>query len=92
MFEIQKIIIIKNITRVDIHKNELFRIHQLFNKQDDTRENAMLQNIYSYSKKNQYNQAVFLLGCGHRKSMIEKITEYKKMSEIELQWKIYGDN
>lgn len=87
----QKNIIIKNIIEVDIDKNELFRVHQLFNRQDDTRENAMLQNIYNYSKENQYNRAVFLLGCAHRKSIIEKIIENKKMSEIKLNWTIFSN-
>lgn len=88
----QKNIIIKNIIGVDINKNELFRIHQLFNRQDDTRENAMLQNIYNYSKENKYNQAVFLIGSGHKKSIIQKIKEYEKLSEIKLNWKMYVDN
>ena len=85
-------IIIKNIIEVDINKNELLRVHQLLNRQDDTRENAMLQNIYNYSKENQYNQAVFLIGSGHKKSIMQKITEHKKQSEIKLNWTMYGDS
>ena len=88
----QKNIVMKNIIGIDINKNELSRVHQLFNKQDDTRENAMLQNIYNYSKENQYNQAVFLLGSGHRKSIIPKIAEYEKPSDVNLNWTMYGDN
>lgn len=86
----QNNIIKKNIIAVDINKNKLFRVHQLFNRQDETRENAMLQNIYNYSKENQYNRAVFLLGCAHRKSIIEKIKECEKLSEIKLNWTIYS--
>ena len=82
---------IKNIISIDINKNELFRIHHLSNKEDDIRENAMLQNIYNYSKENQYNQAVFLLGSGHRKSIVPKIAEYEKLSTIKLNWTMYGD-
>ena len=86
----QNNIAIKNILRIDTNKNELFRVHQLFIKQNDIRENAMLQNIYNYSKENQYTQAVFFLGCGHRKSIISKIAEYEKLSTIKLNWTIYG--
>lgn len=86
----QKNITVKNIIGVDINKNELFRIHQLFNKQDDIRENAMLQNIYNYSKENQYNQAIFLIGCGHKKSIMQKIIKFEKLSEIKLNWTMYG--
>lgn len=88
----QKNTVIKNIIGVDINKNELFRVHQLFNKQDDTRESAMLKNIYNYSKENQYCQAVFLIGSGHKKNIKQKITEYKKLSEIKLNWTMYGNN
>jgi len=51
----------------------------------------MLQNIYNYSKENQYNQAVFLIGARHRKSIMQKIIEYEKISEIKLNWTIYGN-
>jgi len=72
-------------------KDELLRIYKLFHKEHDNRENAMLRNIYNYSKEKQYNQAVFLLGYAHRKSIIQKIIEYEKMSEIKLNWTIYGN-
>ncbi len=51
----------------------------------------MLQNIYKYSKESQYNQAVFLIGAEHKKSIMRKITEYKKLSEIKLNWTMYGN-
>lgn len=85
-------IVMKNIIEIDINKNELFRVHQLFNKQDDTRENAMLQNIYIYSQENQYDQAVFLIGSAHRKSIISKIDEYEKLSKVKLYWTMYSGN
>ena len=46
----------------------------------------MLENIYNYSKENQYHHAVFLIGAGHRKSIIPKIMEYEKKSEMKLNW------
>ena len=69
-----------------INKNELIRIYDLFHKEHDNRENAMLLNIYNYSKENSYNQAVFLLGYAHRKSMMQKIMEYKKKEDFKLNW------
>jgi len=74
-----------------LNKNELLRIYKLFHKEHDARENAMLLNIYNYSKENKYKQAVFLLGNAHRKSMIKKIIEYEKISEIKLSWTIYDN-
>ena len=82
----------KNIVKSEIHKNRLPHIYKLFRKKYlDIPENAMLLNIYNYSKENQYNQAVFLIGAGHRKSIMQKIIEYEKVSEIKLNWTIYDN-
>jgi len=82
-------IIGKNIVELEINK-DMYCIYKLFYEEDNIRENAMLENIYNYSKENQYNQAVFLIGAGHRKSIMKKITEYEKISEIKLNWS-YGN-
>jgi hypothetical protein len=76
---------------IGINKNELIRIYNLFHKEHDNRENAMLLNIYNYSKENQYNQAVFLLGYAHRKSMVQKIKEYETKEKPKLNWIFYND-
>ncbi len=82
----------KNIMESEIQKNRLLDIYKLFHaEQYDNRENAMLQNIYNYSKGSQYNQAVFLIGAEHRKSIIKKIREYGKLSEIKLNWTMCGN-
>ena len=71
---------------------KLLRIYELSHKEIiDDRENVMLQDIYKYSKENQYNQAVFLIGAGHRKSIMEKIMEYEKQSDIKLNWTTYSN-
>ena len=50
----------KNIMKSEVEKSRLIDIYKLFHaEQYDIRENAMLQNIYNYSKGNQYNQEVF---------------------------------
>lgn len=36
----------------------------------------MLQNIYRYSEKHSYERAIFTIGAAHRKSVIEKISEF----------------
>jgi hypothetical protein len=88
----RKEVLEKNIIESEIDKYRLLDIYKLFHaEQFDNRENEMLQNIYNYSKENQYNQAVFLLGCAHRKSIIEKIIECEKLSEIKLNWTIFGN-
>jgi pheromone shutdown protein TraB len=88
----RKVVIEKNIMEFEIQKNRLLDIYKLFHaEQYDNRENAMLENIYNYSKGNQYNQAVFLIGAEHKKSIMRKITEYEKLSEIKLNWTMHGN-
>jgi hypothetical protein len=56
----------------------------------DNRENEMLRNIYTYSKENNYNQAVFLIGSAHRNSIIRKVAEYDTKEKVELNWTFYS--
>lgn len=82
----------RSIIESEIQKNRLLDIYKLFHaEQYDNRENAMLQNIYNYSKETQYNQAVFLIGAEHKKSIMRKISDYEKSSEIKLNWTMYGN-
>lgn len=53
-------------------------------------ENSMLRNIYAFCKENQFTTAKFMCGAAHRKSIIEKIAEFEKSSEIQLIWTYYN--
>ena len=75
----------------DIHNDTFLQIYKLFYEDVNKRENVMLQNIYNYTKENKYNQAIFLVGAGHRKSIMQKIVEYEKLTEVKLNWKIYNN-
>ena len=70
----------------------LLPMYKLFHKEQEKRENAILHNIYNYSKDNQYNQAVFLLGVAHRNSIMKKIQQYEKVSTLNLNWTFYHDD
>lgn len=65
--------------------------YQKWKEFNDRREHEMLQNIYNYSRKHNYNKAVFLLGASHRKSIKEKIEAYKLNELPKLNWITYGD-
>jgi len=80
----------RKIMESEIHKNRLLTTYKTHRKQIDYREKVMLDNIYNYSKENQYIEAVFLIGAEHKKSIIQKIIEYEKLSEIKLNW-IFGN-
>lgn len=55
---------------------------------ENNRESEMLENIYDYSIKNNYNSALFITGARHRKSFINKINEYEINYKIKLSWKL----
>ncbi len=81
----------KNIIDLHVDKDRLLYIYNAFYTEEcDKREYAMLDNLYNYSINNQYNQAVLLLGADHKKSIMPKIFEYDKQSEIKLNWRMYG--
>lgn len=73
-----------------INKRQLNRIYKSFYDDIDFREIIMLNNIYAYSKEINYNQAVFLIGAGHRSSIIRKVAEYQLKKEIKLNWNFYN--
>ena len=76
LFEKQRITEKQLLAFEGINKFKLNNIYKTFYEEQDNRENEMLRNIYTYSKENNYNQAVFLIGAAHRSSIIRKIAEY----------------
>jgi len=77
---------IENKILENVSNSRLNRIYKSFYEDQDYRENFMLNTIYAYSKRNNYNQAVFLVGSGHRSSIIQKVAEYQLKEEIKLNW------
>jgi len=84
----------KRITEMQVidfnsNKSQLLRIHKLFHEEHDNRENEMLKNIYEYSKGLSYERAIFMIGAGHRKSIIQKVLGLKGKERPELTWTFY---
>lgn len=52
----------------------------------NARDTEMLNNIYEYSKMHKYNNAVFIIGAEHKKSIMKKIDDYNKMDNIKINW------
>lgn len=73
-----------------INKRQLNRIYKSFYDDMDFREIIMLNNIYAYSEEINYNQAVFLIGAGHRSTIMRKVAEYQLKKEIKLNWNFYN--
>lgn len=66
-----------------------YQTYKLRKDVHDRRENEMLQNIYDYSKEHSYPTAMFTIGAGHRKSMMQKIQKYERKIQIKLHWIFY---
>ncbi|MCL1933141.1 MAG: hypothetical protein FWF53_04950 [Candidatus Azobacteroides sp.] len=81
--------IIEGNVLLDINNAKLSYQYKLYNELHDKRENEMLQNIYNYSKLNQYENAIFICGAEHRKSIIQKIQEYERKETFKLNWVTY---
>lgn len=72
--------------------SQIKSLHESFLKENKERESAMIKNIYSYSKINSYDQAVFIPGFAHLNTLIQKISSYETKGELEINWSFYGDN
>ena len=53
-------------------------------------EDAMIRNIYSYSKSNKFNTAVFMCGAAHRKSINDKIEKMKEKENANINWTFFN--
>jgi hypothetical protein len=76
--------ILKLFDQKDFFESHLERI-----KSYDNRENEMIKNIYSYSASNEFNNAVFIAGAAHRKSIIEKVTKIETTINQNVDWNFY---
>ena len=81
----------KSLIESQINKNQLSRIRELFYEEQHKREHEIIKNIYNYSEKIAYNQALLLLGSGHRKTIFEKIKKYESENHVKLNWALYGN-
>jgi len=88
LFE-EKMILEERLINVSINRNQLIHIRKLFYEEQDIRETEMLKNIYTYSKQNQYSKAIFFIGSGHQKTLIEKLEKYKTQESLKLNWTFY---
>jgi hypothetical protein len=74
-------IIIKN-----TNDDKSIRTYKLWTEIHDKRENEMINNIYSYSKEHKFNRGLFILGAGHRKSIINKVQKRAMTESVKLNW------
>ena len=75
---------------IELNDVELMNIFESWEKINDKRGDEMVKNIYQYSKKSDYNDAVFIFGVAHKKSIHQKIMYYNDKYQIKVNWKLYG--
>jgi len=71
---------------------KLAQIYKEEKEYHTNRENEMINNIYNYSKENAYQNGIFFIGAGHRKSIIIKLYQHNRKAENKIHWKIYSNN
>lgn len=81
----QVIDIIENAIK-SINNDDLFNSLELWNRVNTERENKMLEGIYNYCQHSRFENAVFLIGAYHRKSIIEKISKMEENRKVNLVW------
>lgn len=81
MHLIEKNVVIKS------NDNKLISDYNAWQNISNARDNEMLKNIYEYSKSNYFNNAVFIIGTEHKKSILEKIDGYNTNENIKINWK-----
>ncbi|MFY0650744.1 MAG: hypothetical protein JXQ96_01860 [Cyclobacteriaceae bacterium] len=72
--------------------NPMKDLHESFLKENEERESAMIENIYSFSKTSSYEKAVFIPGFSHLEPLIKKIMSYETEDDFKINWSFYGDS
>lgn len=85
-YHVKKTLLEKQILKFSKQNKVSIAIYDQLNFENEKRENAMLENIQTLYMEYNFENAVFLLGVGHRKSMIQKVYD-KKIKN--LNWTIY---
>jgi hypothetical protein len=72
-----------------LNDKKLYKIHQSEMQMIKDRENEILKNIYSFTSKNHFLQAVLFIGSGHRRTITPLIEIFKGKEQIRLRWQLY---
>lgn len=74
-----------------VNNQQLLSQYELMKKLHYMREEIMLENIYKYSKTDQYRRALFICGAEHRKSIMKMVSDKKAKGKSDLNWTCYND-
>jgi hypothetical protein len=82
----------KSLIEFEVNKNQFSRTHHVFYEEEDIREYSIINNVYNFSEIMPYNQALLLIGSGHRKTIFEKVKTFNMTSHIKLNWALWGSD
>jgi hypothetical protein len=52
----------------------------------EKREKEMIENIYEYSRKHEFNKGLFFIGATRRENICEKIIEFNEKNDFKMNW------
>jgi hypothetical protein len=73
-----------------LNDEELFEIYKLWMDITNNRENEIINNIYDYSYKNNYNNALLLIGADHGESIYRKMQDFNNKEKLKINWTFHN--
>ncbi len=77
---------LENVLVQTLNHEKLSNRHKDWTNFNDERESEMIRNIYNYCKLDKYKNALFLVGAEHKKPIMDKIPEFEKKNQVQLDW------
>ena len=87
----EKVILLKEKLLNIMNDENLFHIYRLEKAMIEKREHEILENVYNFSAGTPFNNAMMMIGSGHRKSISSLIEEVKMQERIQLNWRNYSN-
>ncbi len=79
--------ILKERILTNINIENLFRINRMDKEVVRKREFEIVENIYNFTKDNNYKTALMFIGSGHGKSIFDVIHELEPLQSLKINWK-----
>jgi hypothetical protein len=84
---LEKIHILEEEVVKQLNDKMLSNTYQSWQLVTNNRDNEMIKNIYNYSENHCYNNAIFIVGAEHRKSILDKINDYNSKEIVKINWR-----
>jgi hypothetical protein len=75
-------------TLQELNAERLAKVFAEWKNHNSNRDEAMISNIYEFTRRTNFKKGVFLFGSGHRQSLIRKIRTVRKKEAGPITWKL----